>query len=568
MAGTVGYCGTGLGNFPAPGDPNLTDSILTAIAGFKGIALHWSYPGLLPHAVAHTRIYRSLVNDWTQSYQLTTAAGSYHFDNQGIEVGVKYYYWIKMVSVNGTVGDLIGPASAIGADSIEAIIEELEGRINESVLSQELRTRIDLITDISSAISDEEQTRILGEAIFTELMNQYKDQIEGQGTLILQEINERQTANSSMVQQANLIRAETEGNFAAILTNAKVSSDADSALAARVDFMIARVDDNAAAILVEEGVRADKDGAAALKVETLQATVGEVSSSLQTYQKVVNDINLGLSATYMVKTDVDGYVSGFGLYNDGNHSDFLVHADTFAIGKPLDDFNVDVKENIVYPFIIADVNGETVIALNAKTLIPDAHITNAMISDTIQSDDYDFFTTGWGIHKTTDNGNGPSLAVFHNLWARGNIEASSIKVGSANIVDTLMLQGNSVTVPANVASTGQVSVGTSWQNVSSIYVNFGTVAPGKVIAFADCQFLETDGGNDTRQLYARIRNSSGQFTEMFINETQGKNTMISMSASFGNPGAGGETYYLDVKSSVSAKWNTSTRHLTVMGAKR
>ena len=42
----------------------------------------------------------------------------------------------------------------------------------------------------------------------------------------------------------------------------------------------------------------------------------------------------GLAAQYMVKTDVNGLVSGIGLYNDGNVSDFFVRADRFAVGNP------------------------------------------------------------------------------------------------------------------------------------------------------------------------------------------------------------------------------------------
>lgn len=39
------------------------------------------------------------------------------------------------------------------------------------------------------------------------------------------------------------------------------------------------------------------------------------------------------------------------------------------------------------------------------------------------------------------------VAGFSNVYARGNIEATSIKAGSANIIDTLMLQGQAVTFP-------------------------------------------------------------------------------------------------------------------------
>jgi hypothetical protein len=56
-------------------------------------------------------------------------------------------------------------------------------------------------------------------------------------------------------------------------------------------------------------------------------------AQIATISGVVSGPN-GLAAQYMVKTDVNGLVSGFGLYNDGNVSDFFVRADRFAVGNP------------------------------------------------------------------------------------------------------------------------------------------------------------------------------------------------------------------------------------------
>jgi hypothetical protein len=74
--------------------------------------------------------------------------------------------------------------------------------------------------------------------------------------------------------------------------------------------------------------------------------------------------------------------------------------------------------------------------------INNATIDFAQITDTIQSNNWNWAYpgTGWRINK---DGN----AWFNNLNARGNITANSLDVNSANIVSTLMLQGNSVTVP-------------------------------------------------------------------------------------------------------------------------
>ena len=56
-------CGTGLGNFPQVGDPDLDSSILTCFVGNIGIYVNWTYPPTLTEAVSHIQIYRNTVND-------------------------------------------------------------------------------------------------------------------------------------------------------------------------------------------------------------------------------------------------------------------------------------------------------------------------------------------------------------------------------------------------------------------------------------------------------------------------------------------------------------------------
>ena len=65
----------------------------------------------------------------------------------------------------------------------------------------------------------------------------------------------------------------------------------------------------------------------------LGTQIGVDEANIATTSGIVSGPN-GLAAQYMVKTDVAGLVSGFGLYNDGNISDFFVRADRFAVGSP------------------------------------------------------------------------------------------------------------------------------------------------------------------------------------------------------------------------------------------
>jgi hypothetical protein len=59
-------------------------------------------------------------------------------------------------------------------------------------------------------------------------------------------------------------------------------------------------------------------------------------------------IQESLYGVYKVKIDVNGYVSGFGMDNDGTESTFVIRADTFAIVDPAD----TVGTSEISPFIV------------------------------------------------------------------------------------------------------------------------------------------------------------------------------------------------------------------------
>lgn len=84
-------------------------------------------------------------------------------------------------------------------------------------------------------------------------------------------------------------------------------------------------------------------------------------SSIQQQQIVVQ----GLSAQYTIKTDVNGYVAGFGAYNDGTTADFAVLADRFWIAQP------GKPASAIKPFMVVD----------GRTYIDSAFIREASIQE-------------------------------------------------------------------------------------------------------------------------------------------------------------------------------------------
>lgn len=120
----------------------------------------------------------------------------------------------------------------------------------------------------------------------------------------------------------------------------------------------------------------------ASSITQLQADVSGNSSKLIVQGDVVN----GLKASYVVKTDVNGLVTGYGLYNEGGVGAFGVNADYFYVG------NGTTATGGKKPFMVLTsaqtIGGVTYpagtwidVALIANATIGTAHIANASITD-------------------------------------------------------------------------------------------------------------------------------------------------------------------------------------------
>lgn len=119
----------------------------------------------------------------------------------------------------------------------------------------------------------------------------------------------------------------------------------------------------------------------------------------------------GLSAQFTLRLDVNGYVSGFGAYNDGKVSEFTVVADRFSIAPP-------GSTGRVKPFV---VSGSTV------------YMDTAMIRDaSIQQGKLGPISFG----KIIDSAGNPVTTLAGKLRADA-IDVASLQVTDANIAGVL-----------------------------------------------------------------------------------------------------------------------------------
>ena len=273
---STNVCGTSGWDGPLPGDPD-NSSVLTATSEFGGINLKWTMPASNAHAVAFTKIYRGVSNNVQQAVLIGTQSGSSYFDAEpGSNPTITYYYWIQHVSINGTVLDYVGPASAKAKPEVDKIIQLLAGRVETSALAQSLRNRIDIITNLESGITSLNNRLEYENKLITETLDAIKNEVSG--------------ATSYIQNQMELFADEKVAFATAVNTQVSMFSN-----------------EVYAAIQEETNTRAEETGA--------------------------------LFGEKLVKIDLAGNVSGYGLSAyvdpDGTSmSEFRVAADTFSVGAP------------------------------------------------------------------------------------------------------------------------------------------------------------------------------------------------------------------------------------------
>jgi hypothetical protein len=468
-------CGTGLSTrVSQPGDPDFAASILSAQQQLGGIRLYWTYPLTNPHAVAHTLVYRAITADYATSVHIAVAAGNTYLDPYLVEDhGTTYYYWIKMISINGTEGDVIGPASATAQPSAEELLKLMIGKLSASQLNDELTASIGNVANFESSLTAEQRARL--------------------------------DADGSLAAMAAQLQSEIGVIDAVFKQGREANADIFSAITNEFNLQLSKIGSNAAAIQVEKTTRVTNYDALAATIETISAATASSSVSIQELKTV----STGDGAQWTLKLDANGKISGISARNDGERSEVFIKSDVFAI------VHKDKKDELVYPFIVDVVNGESVIALNAKALIPDAQITNAMVGNYIASNDYEFGEKGWGIFKEFWGYGG--YAEFNNIKARGNIEATSIKAGSVNIIDTLMVQGQAITFSSGTrCASGRT-------NSSSQIIFDGTFNPegGKLQLIFTSVVKSEDGG---LQVVLKINDKQVQITKSRIRADKGVDT--------------------------------------------
>jgi hypothetical protein len=195
---------------------------------------------------------------------------------------------------------------------ISRALNDLHTQVFESRLFRDLEARVDLI-DKPGGIFDR-----LG-ATELVLTNEITQRINGDTAL--------STSISNM---------GTRVGFAEAAINQEITQrvNGDNALQSVISTQYASVNNSLA--LQQQSIITNANNVAAIttQLNQIQATVGANSAAIAQEAEVRANADGNLYAQYTLRLDVNGYVSGFGMANNGTVSDFIVRSDRFSIVSP------------------------------------------------------------------------------------------------------------------------------------------------------------------------------------------------------------------------------------------
>ena len=351
-------------------------------------------------------------------------------------------------------------------------------------------------------------------------------------------------------------------------------------LEASVNANTGSVSNLSSALATEEQARVDQ-------VTELQVALGDPNdpTSSAIYQEaasLVAAVDGRLAGRYFNALDLNGRITGLEFYdNNGNlqsaGSAFKIYTDNFIVQnsqtgqQPLRmtgsvfSLNLDVIElNGFVPSAnigtidVDKITGNTANFVQAN--IGAATITSAMIDTVIQSTNYQPGGSGWMINRI--NG----TAEFGNVTVRGNITANQIAANAVNIIDTLMLQGETVIVPRYDTGSFNRTLGSTRAVLCSEYISLGNVGnASRILVMAHASLYPSGGNLETIEMSVHVNGSVNTVVGQTV-QTSGQSTAITGSFLVGSNWSG--TVDVRLRCTTGSKSVNAVGGMFVMAAKK
>lgn len=444
-------CGIAGWGGPAPGDPS-NNSILTATPAFGGIRVSWNMPTTNPFAVAYTKLYRGVNNNFVNALLIQEVGGGYFFDP--LEAEHTYYYWIQFVSVHGTVGETIGPASATSRGTIQEVIQALTGEIDSGMLATALRSELDQISILNNNLLNEIFDRETGQTSLAAAIANAQAGIAEAHTFIINETNSRVAADAATVEHINGVAATLEDDFGVVVETLSVDIDA------------------------------------------------------------VND---RINAMYTVRLNVNGLIGGFGIANDGVTVQAGFDVDSFWVGRTGPDqvkpFIISGGDVYIDSAVIQTLTADKINGYNLKVMAGNftgfAYPTSGggfylgpegFLAGRPSSGQYLQIGTNGDLYMPGLSISGGNAIFSGNLSAAGGTFTGAISAATGTFSGTLTAAAINAVNTINIAGQAVSTMATASGTDAAVGVNF-TVPKGEnyivtMLCFQDG--TNPDDGNSTR----------------------------------------------------------------------
>lgn len=306
---------------PAPGAWLATGYVFNAVLGAKLPAILVSGQRDRTDAIGLTVRYRKVgLTDWFYLAEIALSDAPAQVATTSItaltqyEVEIAYRDATNILSLwrslgTVTTGPLVaGDTVTVGGRNAAQIISDLD--INALAIIREAMTNTDL------RAYTEAMTYIAGVPV---------------GTFVLNEV----IRTDDLVETIDLIGVKSEDALAFILNINTVYVDEDTTLAQSYEDIRVEAEDNlSAAVTTLSQAIIDGDEVSASLIESVTTTVNGHTASISTILTSVN----GAYARAAVSLNVDGYITGWEINNNGTTGSFIVVANEFGFVDPSGDY--------------------------------------------------------------------------------------------------------------------------------------------------------------------------------------------------------------------------------------
>ena len=470
-------CGTGGWTGPKPGDPENIPSIRAR--GIVGaIEVSWFYPTINSHSVGHFRVYRGTNAEFALAVERGIISASIFVDQIPENETREYFYWVRMVTVNGTVMDPVGPASATPHKLSEDLLEHLTAEIDESKLSQSLRERIGLIEGLRRDIAQETLDRINANSTFANALVHVQTATDQVATYVQNEVIQRQDADSALVESVSALATGLSENEALIVAEQIARTTADEAFASDISILYADVDENKAAILQEQQARSDAESAVASQLNALVTQMNDSSAAIEAEKQA------RVSADNALITDVTNWAAKTNIAAAGLANEIAARTDAdTALAQQIQTAQTQLGSNLasVQTTLQTQINATDGKVNNIGALWTAKVDVNGLVGGFGVYNNGQFVEAGFDVDRfwvgrTTDK-------VKPFIVDSGVVYIDKTRIRNADI-DTLKLAGNSVTVSQYgygqlYQPGGYLFTNTSWRTIASMPLSLQGMAPGE-----------------------------------------------------------------------------------------